>query len=113
MSFHVQHNREHELSLLFHETINILSPSLGQKELLSEPDPHPEVTLLPVTSTHAQTCAHAQLFLQRFFPRLYLYQNNEHGKIQYECQAIFKYNIVNVVFFVIVIIKAKFEISVI
>lgn len=41
-----------------------------------------------------------------------LYQNNEHGKIQYEHQAIFKYNIVIVVFFVILIIKAKFEISV-
>lgn len=72
MSSHVQHNRKHELSLLFHETISILSPSLGQKELLSEPDPHPEVKLLPVTSTHAQTCAHAQLFLQLFFHRLYV-----------------------------------------
>lgn len=85
MSSHVQHNRKHELSLLLHDTISILSPSLGQKELLSEPDLHPEVELLPVTSTHALHYAHAQLFSPLFSPPLF-FQNNEHDKVQYERQ---------------------------
>lgn len=52
-------------------TVCILSPSLGQKVLLLEPDPYPEILL------------RMRSYFASFFSRLYLYQNNKHDKVRY------------------------------